>query len=677
MKIPGLRSGITSLFLLSLLVVPAGAQGTDEAQEMGRQPGPGPVPVDAFHPAVVAGEPQPDAAYGGRIIVHLPNMPRTMNHVIDNSAVISWMQFEVCDTLIAQDWETWEYVPRLAERYEVEDTVILKPEAAEKYGAAAVTIGSGEQQRSVLFGATEAIEGGWRVTGSSPAHPHPEAVTVATEDVLSVERGTVFTFVLREGVPWHDGHVLDAYDVYFSWDVYNNRFVDCEELASQYRKIYHGEILDARTVRFFYEQQYFKAIDTVGTMPLIPRHLFDLTDPDNVVAHPEVHEAYRAEHGAEWTPTPEQCGAFVNENPHNSVHWIGTGPYRITAWAQQYIEAERFADYWDADDPRSGGYLDTIRWRYIGDDAAKNALIQGELDLFTRIRSEDYFGEFTQKEAFTDRFYKGYYDTGSWNYTSWNLYRPIFQQPEVRHALGHAFDTLGWVKTEYKGLGVPVTGPQNYFGPGYDHDILPLAYDLERAETLFAEAGWYDRDGDGVIDKDGIPFTFEFMCIANNTSSHRLAAKYQESLSSIGVLMKILELDYATLIERVLERNFDAVTLAWVPPLESDPEQLWHSEKGKRDVRSSNRAGLMDPKVDELIAAGQREIDLEKRSAIWRELHARIFELQPYLFGISPPRKFAINKEIRGLQTFVIPPGYSLRRLYYAAGTPGTRTTPQ
>ena len=30
----------------------------------------------------------------------------------------------------------------------------------------------------------------------------------------------------------------------------------------------------------------------------------------------------------------------------------------------------------------------------------------------------------------------------------------------------------------------------------------------------------------------------------------------------------------------------------------------------------------------------------------------------------------------RGLQTFVIAPGYSTRRLYYPAGTPGTRSQP-
>ena len=42
---------------------------------------------------------------------------------------------------------------------------------------------------------------------------------------------------------------------------------------------------------------------------------------------------------------------------------------------------------------------------------------------------------------------------------------------------------------------------------------------------------------------------------------------------------------------------------------------------------------------------------------------------------LNSPRKFAMNKKIRGMQTFKIAPGYSVRRWFYPAGTPGTRPT--
>jgi len=528
----------------------------------------------------------------------------------------------------------------------------------------------------VLFGVVKKTDEGWTVRPVSRNNPLAEEVTVPEADALSVDKGTVFTFHLRDGIKWHDGHVFDADDVYFSWDVYNNPEVDCDEVRYNFQKIIQGQVLDRLTVRFFYEHQYFKALEAVAEMPIIPRHLFDLLDPDNATAHPEVHEALRSEHGEGYVPTAEDRAEFVNTNPHNQGAWIGTGPYRVTAWTAEYIEAERFGDYWDRDDPKYGGYFDGIRWRYIqGDDTALLALLNGELDLFTRMKSGDYFGAATESSQFRKRFYKGYYYTGSFSYIGWNLLRPMFQDQNVRHALSMAMDVDSYGRTEFKGLAKRVTGPQNYFGPGYNHDVAPLPYDPDRAEELLAEAGWYDRDGDGIIDKDGIPFEFDYLYPSGSDPSLKFGVKYQESLSALGIRMNLRNFEWATFRERILNRDFDAISLAWVADIEHDPEQLWHSRWAKPEERSSNYCALSDPAVDALIERGQVELDPETRHGIWKELHARIYELQPYLFMHNKPRKFAMNQRIRGMQTFQNPPGYALRRLYLPKGTPNTRTT--
>ncbi len=632
--------------------------------------------MDAFHPDVQAGNPVPDPAWGGRIIVHIAGMPKGLNKVTENSAVVTEMQYETNDTLLFRDWESWEFVPRLAERYDVEDAVILKPEAAEKHGDGAVAIGSGEKARRILFGKVEEAEGGWIVHPISHGNPLGADVTVAADDVLSVERDTVFTLHLHDGVKWHDGHPFDADDVFFSWDVYNNPEVMCDETRPYYLKIIHGDVLDRLTVRFFYDFQYFKALETVAQMPIIPRHLYDLTDPDNQEYHPEVHAELRQEHGDEYVPTMEDRGDFVDRNPHNQGDWIGTGPYRITAWDQQYIKAERFDDYWDKDNPEYAGYLDTVWWHHIpSDDLALQALLNGQLDLFARVEVDDYFGAATQSARFKKNFYKGYFYLGNYGYTAWNLLKPQFQDQRVRHALAHAFDLQEFNRSQYKNLAIQVTGPQNYFDPGYDRSVKPLAHDPDRAEELLAEAGWYDRDGDEIIDKDGIPFEFDLLYPSGNALGQNFGLQYQESLARLGIKMNLRHLEWATFLDRLLDREYDAAHLGWAMPLESDPEQLWHSRWGQPERRSSNHPGVMDPHVDELIERGQKELDPEKRAAVWHQLHAHLYDMQPYLFMLNTPRTFAMTKRIRGFQTFKIAPGYSLRRLFYPAGAPGTRPT--
>jgi ABC-type transport system substrate-binding protein len=78
-----------------------------------------------------------------------------------------------------------------------------------------------------------------------------------------------------------------------------------------------------------------------------------------------------------------------------------------------------------------------------------------------------------------------------------------------------------------------------------------------------------------------------------------------------------------------------------------------------------------------LIDAGRAELDWTKRAATWRALHRRLYEMQPYLVAYNPPRKFVMNKALRGFQSFGLDPNYSLRRWYYAEGAPGTRAQPE
>jgi peptide/nickel transport system substrate-binding protein len=681
------RRALATLAALSFLGVSHAIATTPAAQDALKVPSPekntgelvvaGPKPVDVFHPDRAT---PVTPLYGGRVTVHLMGMPESICYPIENSGETRRILYQVHETLMRQDWEYHDYRPNAAEELVIEDLLVLKEGAGKKYpGATDVRVARPETDgegglRAVraLYGRVAQGEGGYLVTPLSQGSDLPAATEVAVDDVDVVHGGSVFTFTLREGVRWHPSLVyagnasamerigeqfLDPRDVQFSWSIYSNPQVDCGEKRYIFEKITDCRIVDARRVRFFYQEQFAFSLHQIGTsLTLLPAHLYDLSDPANPAHKADATALEQAEH--------------INENPHNQL-WVGLGPYRVTEKTQQYVQAERFTDaagkplYFDRD---QAGYFDTLRWRFIGsDDTAMTALLNGELDYFDRIKATDYFGQRTRTELFERSFYKGHLYLGDYGYTGWNLYRPQLADRAVRIAIAHAFDFDEYLRTNYMGLARQTTGPVPYGTDGYPMDLKPFPYDPEKAIELMEDAGWYDRDGDGIADKDGVQLSIEFLFPAGSEPSLIFGTKLQESLKAIGIEVRLAQLEWAALIEKVKSRDFDSVSLLWIPPLEPDPEQIWHSRLGARDVRSSNNAGVCDPEVDEMIAGIQRELDVAKRMQLWHRFHRYLYlEVQPYLFGYNVPKRFAINRAIRGVQGFAIDPGYSLRRWYYS-----------
>ncbi|NRA97679.1 MAG: hypothetical protein HRU14_15900, partial [Planctomycetes bacterium] len=510
--------------------------------------GPGEAPVDVFHPDKVEGE-ELTPLYGGRVIVHLSSLPKHINYVTENSAVTRRMLYEVHEMLLHHDWEHHDYRPRIASGYTVEDLLILADGAEIRYpGAKKLRVrplGYEENfEGYVLYGAISELAGGsYRVepqTAGGSASSAP--VDVSEEDCLSVERGCALTFVLRDDVFWHpaegeangrpysiSGRKVDARDVYFSWDLYSNQHVDCDEKRFMFEKIADCEVIDDLTVRFFYQEQHFLTLDTIGvSLTILPSHIYDLSDPENPWHDPDASDLEQGRH--------------INENRHNQL-WIGVGPYRIVQWNQQFVEARRFEEYFD---PDNGGYMDIIRWRYVGvDNTAWLAVVNGELDYFERIKSADYFGAATQKPVFTDQFYKGYKYLGTYNYTGWNSHRPYLSDKRVRQALAYAFPADEYLRTFYRDLARRGSGSAPYNSAAYDHSLKPYPFDLERARQLLEDAGYYDTDGNKIVDKDGRDLVIEFMMPSGNDASKNLGLVMQENFALIGIKLEFAAMEWA------------------------------------------------------------------------------------------------------------------------------------
>lgn len=654
-----MKSGWMSLVLGAVALVGIGARiacsETRPSQEVSAPAAQGSASshvADEFHPDRKPGKdgvrpPMPKPAFGGRAIVHVDALPKSLCYAVESSGVVRRILQELHETLLARDFETLEVRPVLCESYTVEDQVVPNPEAAESWG----------------FGALEDGDDVWILKPASPENPLKSERRIPKSQLERVERGSVFTFRLKSGVRWHDGHELDARDVAFSLSIYANKTVKCDDKRFAYADVANVEVVSPRVVRITYGHSYFMALMSLGELFLLPSHLYDLSDPDN---------ARRREMGPGWRPTEEEQGRYVNENPANRA-FVGLGPYALQEYTNEYVEARRFEGYFD---PERGGFLDVLRWRAIADGAAAfRAALAGELDFFDTVSTDDYFSSQLESEDVKRRVYRGWHETSAYWFIGWNCQKKKLADPRVRRALAHAFDFPEFMETFYRGLVRQVTGMFSPSSPAYNPGVEPYPFDERKAKALLLDAGWHDRDGDGLVDQDGEPLAIELLMQAGNVAGKAFSAKYQESLARIGVKLVVTQLDWAALNDRKTKGEFDAIALGWAPPFESDPGQAFHSRYGLAEKKGSNFVGFADPECDRLIDAGRAELDWPKRAAIWRRLHARMYEMQPYLFCFNPPRKFVMNRALRGFQSFALEPNYSLRRWYYPEGTSGTRPT--
>jgi peptide/nickel transport system substrate-binding protein len=576
--------------------------------------------LDAFNDQATSRDLPAD---GGQLVVSFNAEPDTLNDVLSNADEYAQIISEnyVHASLLRQNPETFDYEPALAERWLEEDVIVKK---------------DGSKLRGIVSKQSEESGKDYEVKTASG-----ETLAVPRQGVSAIHHGASFTFFLRKDVRFHDGVPLTAADVKFSCDTIKSEYVDDPGQRTYFNDVESCEVLDKYTARITYAKQYFLAKYTVGTFEIWPKHIYD---PDNLSQK-----------------DPKAFGKQFNESPYNRKP-IGAGPYKFERWdSGLQVILTRNDDYWDK---QHRGHLDRIVFRFISDPvAALQALKNGEVDVIpSRLNAEQYENEMSDAN-FLRRFAKIEYYVGGFYWIGWNMRKPPFNDVRVRQAMAYgAIDLNDFLQKAMHGHGIVVTGAQFYFGPAYDHSLRPFPFDPEKAKQLLLQAGWYDRDGDGIRDKDGMPFRFEFLLPSGNEIYERRAALMKENLRHLGIDMSIRELEWATYIQTVVDRKFDACTMGWGANIEDDLYQIWHTSQAAG--RGDNFVGFGNAETDRLIEEARVTIDDAQRHQIFSQLQRMMYDMQPYLFLYAQPELGAYDKKYRGVKLYVTRPGYDFTEWY-------------
>jgi peptide/nickel transport system substrate-binding protein len=427
-----------------------------------------------------------------------------------------------------------------------------------------------------------------------------------------------YTFHLRDDVTFSDGVPFTARDVKFTFDRIMDPSADTAHMRNYYRDVVACDVLDPHTVRFTCDNPYYRHLVILGLFEILPEHIYSQGDFNS--AH--------------------------NRTP------VGTGRYVLEKWdTGLQVVLARNENYWG--EAESGQpYFDKIIFKIMTDDnAAFQVLMAGDIDRM-KLLPEDWVRR-ADTPRFKERFYRAAYDRPAYTYIGWNARKPMFADKAVRQALTMLLDRETIRDTIYQGLATVCTGTFMPKSLENNERIVAWPFDPQRAAAQLDETGWKDSDGDGLRDKDGVPFRFEVVATNQNPLAEQILTIYKEELRRAGIELNIRLLEWASLIERVQAREFDASTMAWAMPPDPDPYQVWHSSQA---TDGSNYVGFQNAEADRIIEEARLTFDLDKRVALYERFHEILHEEQPYTFVVISKELLAIDRRIHGVSMYPFEP---------------------
>lgn len=437
----------------------------------------------------------------------------------------------------------------------------------------------------------------------------PPTPRLAESWSFSDDRRTL-TFRLRPDVVWSDGVPVTADDVVFTHQAWISPEVAWEG-AFLVETVESVEAIDPHTVAFRFTHPYStQLLDAAAGAVILPAHVWG--------KHPF----------AEWRSDADW---FVR-------NLVVSGPFTLASWTpQQEIVLERNPRYFEEGLPR----LDRVVIRVVPDQTAQlTQLLAGQLDFVLSLAPDDA----PKVEAAPDVDLLSFWTRG-FIAIAWNVRGELFADPRVRLAMTLGIDRETLVESIWGDLARPIASPIPPDTWAWSDDVAPLPYDLARARRLLDAAGWVDRDGDGIREKDGRPFRFRTITNAGNSQREDAQVIVQDQLRRLGVVVVPEALEFHTLIEQITSGEFDATVIGWGIPTTFDFRFLYHSS----EIGGTNVTGFSHPELDRLLEEARLARDMPAMGPYLDRLQHLQQELQPYTFLWQSKRLVGVRDRVHGV----------------------------
>lgn len=424
---------------------------------------------------------------------------------------------------------------------------------------------------------------------------------------------TEYTFTLRDDVTFTDGEKFDAAAVKANFD----RIVDPETESAQAASMmganfYEGtEVVDDHTVKVTFTQPYAPFLQAAST-------------PQLGFYSPAVLESSADDLKA--------GGPGVT---------VGTGPFELTEYTpDQELVYTRNDDY--AWGPHGSGApaFETLRVAIQPEASVRSGVVEsGEADIASNMPpnlAKDLGDGITV-------------DSIEYPGLPYSLYLNetygVFADQKVRQAFSRGIEIDAAVEQIFFGQFPRAWSILGSTTPGYDASLKGTwPYDVDEANRLLDEAGWTERDADGIRMKDGQRLSARWIAwtpVPDDRTA--LANAIQADLKKIGFEIVREVLEPGAYNEQYGPKTFDLTDWGFSGV---DPDLLrshLHSEGFQ------NASQVTDPALDALLEEAVATSDQAARDAIytevqqWNAQHVAIVPLY------SPSAITAVGERVQGL----------------------------
>lgn len=428
-----------------------------------------------------------------------------------------------------------------------------------------------------------------------------EVVGVLAESYEVSPDGRTIDLTLRQGVTFHDGTPFNADAVVFNLQ----RITDPNlrvPLGAPFEVMESVEATGEHSVRIVLSQPspiFMKAL-TLTTAGMI--------SPASVEAEGNTYDNYQ--------------------------HPVGTGPYTFTSYtAGQSLTVTKYPQYW-GEQP----FYETVEFRIVPEAATRESLLlAGQVDMIILPPVADLRALQDNPDV---NVILGESDRSI--YIALDTLDPLLSDVRVRQALNYAVDKQAIVDNVLFGAGKVMDAPMSSALFGYC-STGSYPYDPDRARQLLAEAG-----AEGA--------TLELI-----TPSGRYVQDQQATeaiagyLREVGLNVTVGTSDWGAYLGRVnaphSEDTVDMHLLGWAPAILDADQQMQMFRSATHPPTGLGTAFYTNPRVEELLAQADTEVNEEVRGQLYCDASRIIWEEAPWIFLWTQSFPVVHSVDVTGIST--------------------------